>query len=158
MVIAGFLFIGLAEIQAQATQVKLNQIELFKQFIGNWKCEIAKDTVYYMETKAFGTGLEIYDKIVVKDKVISEIKELYDYDRDLDKFIGVELVKNEGISVLAMWFVSERKVIAVGYKDISAPDKASFKAEIEFLSSNDVTQTLYTNNKIITKRYFTRIQ
>jgi hypothetical protein len=158
MAIAGFLFIGLSEIQAQTTQVKLNQIELFKQFIGNWRCELAKDTVYYMETRAFGTGLEIYDKTVVKDKVISEVKELYDYDRDLDKYIGVELVKNEGISVLAMWFVSERKVIAVGYKDMPEPDKASFKAEIEFLSSNDATQTIYSNNKFIARHYFTRIK
>jgi len=158
MVIAGFLFIGLPEIQAQTTQAKLNQIELFKQFIGNWKCELAKDTVYYMEMRAFGTGLDIYDKTVVKDNVISEEKELYDYDCDLDKYVGVDLYKNKRIFVFAMWFASEKKMIAVGYKDISDPDKASFKAEIEFLSSNAFSQTIYSNNKFTAKNYFTRIK
>jgi hypothetical protein len=41
LVIAGFLVIGLSEIQAQTTQPKLNQVELMKQFIalGSASCQ-----------------------------------------------------------------------------------------------------------------------
>jgi hypothetical protein len=60
LVIAGFLIIGFAEIQAQTTQTKLNQVELLKQFIGSWKFDWGKDTTGLFEIKPFGTGLECY--------------------------------------------------------------------------------------------------
>lgn len=42
--IAVFLFFCSNGMLAQTTQTKLNQVELMKQFLGTWKCEIAKDT------------------------------------------------------------------------------------------------------------------
>ena len=39
------------------TSKELNQVELMKQFLGNWKCEIAKDTTDYTDSKSYGTGM-----------------------------------------------------------------------------------------------------
>jgi hypothetical protein len=39
-----FQLIIITGIQAQDVQSKLNQIELMKQFIGIWKCELGRDT------------------------------------------------------------------------------------------------------------------
>ena len=64
-------------IQAQITDAKLDQMELMKQFSGNWKCEIAKDTIEYADFK-----------YVTKDKIFLEGKQLYGYDRQMDKFIA----------------------------------------------------------------------
>ena len=55
---------------AQKTQPKLDQIELFKQFIGLWKGEVGKDTTEFWEVKSYGTGLECNYKYVAKDKTI----------------------------------------------------------------------------------------
>jgi Ca2+/H+ antiporter len=44
LVIAGFLLIGLSEIQAQTSQTNLNQTELMKQLIGSWKLDMGGDT------------------------------------------------------------------------------------------------------------------
>jgi hypothetical protein len=51
LVIAGFLVIGLSEIQAQTMQAKLNQAELMNLFNGKWEGELAKDTLFYVDFK-----------------------------------------------------------------------------------------------------------
>ena len=55
-------------IQAQTTQSQLNQVELMKQFIGIWKAQMGKDTIFIMEGKTFGKGLEFYWKTDIKRK------------------------------------------------------------------------------------------
>ena len=52
-----FLIVIASQANAQTTQPELNQVDLIKQLIGNWKSEINKDTVEYMETKSYGTGI-----------------------------------------------------------------------------------------------------
>jgi hypothetical protein len=158
LVIAGFLLIGLYEIQAQTTQAKPNQVELMKQIIGNWKAELSKDTIYYENIKAFGTGLEFYDKIVVKGKMISEEKELYGYDSKLDKYVGADLVKGKDIIIYAMWFVSNTKFEGIHYSDISNPDKASFRVEGEFKSPDAFSLNFIMNGNVVLTYNFKRIK
>jgi len=53
-----FFLISIDRTQAQTIgETKLDQIELMKQFVGRWKCELGKDTVVIGENIAFGTGL-----------------------------------------------------------------------------------------------------
>jgi len=59
----------------------LNQVELFKQMIGTWKAEIARDTFYLAQYKPFGNGLEGNIKIVTGGKKIMEGKVLLGYDK-----------------------------------------------------------------------------
>jgi hypothetical protein len=59
---------------------ELNQVELLKQNIGSWKCDISKDTTCFWDVKPYGTGLEYYYKYVTNGKIIIEGKQLLGYD------------------------------------------------------------------------------
>lgn len=50
----------------------LNQVELMKQFLGSWKCEVSKDTTAFWETKSYGTGLENRYNYVKDGKIVDE--------------------------------------------------------------------------------------
>jgi len=155
---AGFLLIGLSEIQAQTTQPKLNQVELAKQFLGNWRFDFAKDTVLYMNIEPFGTGFSIYFKTEVKNTTISEGKELYGYNSKLDKFVAASLLKGNDIALYALWFKSNTKYIGVPLSDVSNPDKAASKFEGEIISKDEVLQKDLSNGKIVLIEDFKRIK
>jgi hypothetical protein len=156
--IAVFLLFFLNGVQAQTTTIKPNQVELMKQMIGNWKADLSKDTVYYENIKAFGTGLECNDKVVVKDKMITEEKELYGYDSKLDKYVGADLVKGKDIEIWAVWFTSNTKYEGMHFSDISNPDKASVKVEGELKSPDSFSQNFIMNGKVVMTYNFKRIK
>ena len=54
------------DVKNTETSKGLNQIVLFKQFLGSWKCDIAKDTTAFYEGKSYGTGLDCYFKSITK--------------------------------------------------------------------------------------------
>jgi hypothetical protein len=158
LVIAGFMVIGLSEIQAQTTQPKLNQVELMKQLIGSWKADMGKDTTFFMEVKPFGTGLECYSNTVNKGKILMEAKQLAGYDKKIDKIVYVNLEKGKDIEILAVWFISNNKYMSIPYSDIANPEKASFKYEAEFKSPNLIVETLIINGKPLKTYTYTRIK
>jgi hypothetical protein len=158
LVIAGFLVIGLSEVQAQTTQPKLNQVELIKQMLGNWRVDFAKDTVLYMNNETFGTGFTCYFKTVVKNTTISETKELCGYDSKLDKYVAASLEKGKDIEIYALWFKSNTKYEGVPLSDVSNPDKAAIKIEGEIKSKDEVLQTTLINGKIVVIEDYKRIK
>jgi hypothetical protein len=80
-------------IYAQAMQESLNQVELMKQFIGTWKNESIKDTVYTAEFKPYGNGgLEFSLKGVTGGKVWLEIVQLWGYERQSEHYASGSLV------------------------------------------------------------------
>jgi hypothetical protein len=158
LVIAGFLLIGLSEVQAQTNQTNLNQTELIKQFIGSWKLDMGKDTTGIVEIKSFGTGIEPYFKVVTKGKIVTEVKELLGYDKKIDKYIEAYLEKGKDIEIYALWFISTTKYIITNYSDFANPDKASFKEEGEFKTPNLLVATSYINGKLLKNYKFTLIK
>jgi hypothetical protein len=144
--------------QAQTTQPKLNQAELVKKFLGNWKVDIAKDTVIYVNIEPFGTGFTCYFKTVVKNTTISEMKELYGYDSKLDKYVAASLEKGKDIEIWALWFKSNTKYEGVHLTDVSNPDKASIIIEGEFKSPDYLPQTTFINGKAVVTEDFKRIK
>ncbi len=40
----------------EETSKELNQVDLMKQFLGNWKTDNGKDTITYFDQKAYGVG------------------------------------------------------------------------------------------------------
>jgi hypothetical protein len=158
LVIAGFLIIGLSEVQAQTTQPKLNQVELIKQMLGNWRVDFAKDTTQYWSIEPFGTGITCYAKTVVKNNTISETRELYGYDSKLGKYVVASLEKGKDIEMWVLWFTSNNKYIGIHYTEVSNPDKASLKVEGEIKSPDDVIQTTLISGKAIGSEEFKRIK
>jgi hypothetical protein len=102
---------------------ELNQVELFKQMIGTWKGEIARDTFYFAQYKPFGNGLEGNIKIVTGGKKIMEGKVLLGYDKKNDKFVETDLVEGSDIMIYGIWFTSKSTLTEVPWEDILNPEK-----------------------------------
>jgi hypothetical protein len=143
--------------QAQAG-TKLNQVELIKQFISNWKGEVGKDTTAFWEIKSNGTGLECHYKYVTKDNMIFEGNQLWGYDKKTDKFILTSSSGGMDAGSSGLWFTSKEKCLLTSFNDMSDPDKASFKMETEFKSPDMFTQKTIVNNKIIKTTTFNRVK
>ncbi len=148
MVIDGFLLICLSEIQAQTTQTGLNQMELMNQFIGTWKCEIGKDTLFLMECKSFYNGFDFYLKRETEGRIIFEQKTLMGYDKESDKILE-SAINNSSKQIILMvaWFTSVNKCEEVLFKDIANPDKAKYKWIFEFKSPDLLIWMDVVNNK-----------
>jgi hypothetical protein len=145
-------------LQSQTPQTTLDQVELIKQLLGIWKCEIAQDTIEYSELKPYGTGVYADFKYVAKDKVFLEGKQLYGYDKKMGKFVVSVLVKGMDIQLAAMWFISEKICVVYNYRDISNLENATFKIEVEFKSPDIMLYKTIVNNNIISTYTYVRVQ
>jgi uncharacterized protein (DUF2147 family) len=126
---------------------ELNQVELHKQFVGNWKTEVGKDTAVIWDVKSYGTGIDGYFKIVTKGKIVMEGKQLWGYDKNLDKYTMSEMIKGMDNALYSSWFKLKNKCVMIFYSDILNPDNASMKYEVEFKSPDILVQTTIVNNK-----------
>jgi len=110
-------------VKASDTPKELNQVELFKQMLGTWKAEIARDTFYIAQYKPFGNGLEGNIKIVTGGKKIMEGKVLLGYDKKNNKFVETDLVEGSDIMLYGIWFTSKSTLTEVPWEDILNPEK-----------------------------------
>ena len=157
-IIAALLIFFIKGTYAQIQQPNLNQIELLKQFIGTWKVDIAEDTTCFWDVRLFGSGLEGNIKYVTNGKTINEGKQLLGYDKSADKFIDAELIKGKEINIFALWFISKNKCVIHLYRDISNPEGATFKEELEFKTPDLFLETIKIKNKPDKTYAFTRIK
>lgn len=150
LMVALLLLLCKTGIQAQSSQTKLDQVELMKQFLGNWQCEYAKDTIQIQRITLFGTAMEVNIQVVTKGKIIASGKQLWGYDKINDKCIGAGIWKSSPEMTLgAFWFTSKNICKTVPYQDISNPEKASVKWEWEIKSPDLAICTYIVNNKVV---------
>ena len=155
ILIAGFVLIGTFELQAQTTDNKLNQVDLMKKFVGRWKCELGKDTVLIGENIVFGTGLVCSTQIIANGKILNSVKQLYGYDKKIDKFIVAELIESSPvIEICTSWFTSQN----TGELVVANPDNAPFRFKFEFKNADLIVQTAIQNDKVIKEITITRIK
>lgn len=155
--IAVFLLLCSNEIQAQTTQTQLNQVELTKQFLGTWKCELGKDTTCFADVTPFSTGFEATRKFVTKGKTFDTWKELNGYDRKTNKYIDAQLKKSSpDIYLIASWFTSKNICESIPFQDITNPEKATVKWTWDFKSADLVIFTTTLNNKVVSTLTYTR--
>jgi hypothetical protein len=140
------------------TSKELNQVDLMKQFLGNWETEYGKDTITYFDQKAYGVGQEVFIKSTTKGKTIGEGKQLWGYDKKLDKIVNSSEVKGQDMGIYGIWFISKNKYIGVQYSDISNPQEASTKWEGEFKSPDTYVETMIVNNKAVRTDTYTRVK
>ena len=145
-------------VKASEAPKELDQVELHKQLIGNWKGEVAKDTICFMDVKSYGIGFEGYFKYVTQGKIVMEGKFLWGYDKNLDKFNLSEMIKGMDNVFYSSWFTSKNKCAVYFNNDISNLDNASTKWEMEFTSPDMFSQTTIVNNKPVKIDTFTRIK
>jgi hypothetical protein len=155
ILIAGFVLIGTFELQAQTTDNKLNQVDLMKKFVGRWKCELGKDTVLIGENIAFGTGLVCSTQIITNGKILNSVKQLYGYDKKIDKFIVAELIESSPVmEICTSWFTTQN----TGELVVTNPDNAPFRFKFEFKNVDLIVQTAIQNDKVIKELTITRIK
>jgi len=144
--IAAFMLLFTNGLQAQTTQPTLNQIELMKQFLGNWKCETGKDTVVFWNARPYGTGFEVDYETSTKGNLIMEARQLFGYDKKTDKCLAANMIKGLDIEIWVLWFTSDKNFVFIPYSDISDPDKAIMKAMGEFKSPDVYVESIIVNN------------
>jgi hypothetical protein len=134
-------------IQAQTTQTPLNQMELMKQFIGNWKCEIVKDATFFtLVVNPFGTAMECNYTVITNGDTVLKEKWIWGYDKNNDKIIEAVISNaNADITINAMSFKSNNTLEKVPYKNISDFTQSSWMVKYEFTTPDLITST-YTNN------------
>ncbi len=146
LIAAIFQLIIITGIQAQDVKSKLNQIELMKQFIGTWKCELGRDTFLITETKPFGSGMISKSQIFTKDIVIDSVIQVFGFDKNADKFIMAELIKSsQAIEICSTWFTSNN----AGEVLVINPDKGPLKFKFEFISAGYLVQTATYDDKVV---------
>jgi hypothetical protein len=145
-------------IKNSKTSKELNQVELFKQFLGSWKCDWAKDTTAFYEGKSYGTGLDCYFKFITKGKVVIEGRQLRGYDTNNDKFVISTMLKGTDINVDAAWFISKNKFQFIPYNYIASTYTPSRIIEGEFKSPDLILKITYINNKPVKTETWTRIK
>ena len=156
--IAVILLICLKGLQAQTTQARLNQVELIKQMAGSWERNITKDTTVLWDARSYGIGLECNYKSMTKGEIVTEGKELYGYNKSIDKFINAVLIKGKDIAIYAFEFTSKNTYVMVPYSNISGSERATFKVEGEFKSPDTIAETITLNNKRIRIDIWTRVK
>ena len=125
----------------------LNQVELFKQMIGTWKAEIARDTFYIAQYKPFGNGMEGNIRIITGGKKIMEGKVLLGYDKKNDKFVETDLVEGSDILLYGIWFTSKSTLTEVPWEDILNPEKTPVIWKYEIKSPDLFVWNNIENNK-----------
>ncbi len=140
------------------TSKELDQVELHKQIIGYWKSEVAKDTTCFWDVKSYGTGLECYFKYVTKGKIVMDGKQLWGYDKNLDKFTMAEMIKGMDNGIYASWFILKNKCEMLPFNNISNPEGAPLKWEVDFKSPDMFIQTTIADNKPNKADTWTRVK
>jgi hypothetical protein len=129
------------------TSKELDQVELFKQMLGTWKAEIARDTFYIAQYKPFGNGVEGNIKIVTGGNKIMEGKVLLGYDKKNNKFVETDLVEGSDIMLYGIWFTSKSTLTEVPWEDILNPEKTPVIWKYEIKSPDEFVWNNIENNK-----------
>jgi hypothetical protein len=155
-----FTLVYSSEVLSQAAQPVLNQVELMKQFIGIWRYDTNRDTVYTAEFKPYGNGgLEFSLRGTSHDKVWLEMKQLWGYDRKNDKVVVAGLMKDSPYIMLqAAWFTDKNKLKQIPLENASDPSKAGFIVLFEIKSPDMVLRQEIVNNKSLGTENFIRVK
>lgn len=145
-----FLLFWVNGLQAQTTQTKLNHVDLYKQFIGVWKCDYAKDTTFFWETRSFGGGFEVNMKWVSKGEIVIEVRSVVGYDKENEMLIEAMIMNySPSIDLWSIRFSSPEKYEEIPLGEISDPERVTQKDIVEFKSPDLFTDTYIINNKIV---------
>lgn len=150
IIIAVSLFLCTNGLRAQTEQTKLNQVELYKQFIGVWKCDYAEDTTFIWETKSFGGGFDVNMKWESKGEIVIEVKSVVGYDKKNDMLIEAMIMNySPNIDLWSIRFSSPDEYEEIPLGEISNPEKTTQKDIVEFKSHDLFTDTYIINEKVV---------
>ena len=136
-----FLLCFTIGIQAQTTQTKLDQVELMKQLLGNWQANEGIDTILLFEYKQFGQAYLANTYHIIKgQKTLSWINN-FGFDVKAGKFKVYSIFLDGSYQTLICSFITEKEISSDIVQDF-APETASAKVHIVFVSSNEYIKSL----------------
>jgi hypothetical protein len=130
-------------------QTNLNQVELFKKFVGTWKMDLNNDTSFTFECKPYDKGIDLYLKEEANGKILIEQKGLIEYDSKNDRMIQKNPEVNNQPYPIAMWFTSESLCEAGEVHDNSNPARVSTERKWEFKSSDLLVLSVLVNGNYL---------
>ena len=155
------MVLGATGLNAQTVETQLNQIELHKQYLGTWRSQF-KDTIAVVTYTAYGKGsMQSSCKVTTKGKVIYQCHQLWAYDKNSDKMLGMHFEKSSpSVSVYLCGFTSknENETVQLLIKDPSHIEKGNELWKDAFKSKDLFIQTYLKNNKTVSVRTFMRVK
>ena len=133
-------------ISAQSADEELDQVELMKQFIGTWKCEIGNDTILYQKVEPLGKGAHISWEWRGSGNVYNTAKSIMGFS-DQGEIIMSHLWQNGTMSSDIGRFVSKNKMMMERFPPGSIHANALW--ELTF-TDTDHTWVLYGRGSEIT--------
>lgn len=154
LLISLFIVFNMSSLQAQINPPKLDQVELIKKLIGNWKGEFGDNSIFICENKPFANGIISTSQITTNGKIIESVAQLYGYDSKADKYIIAELKESSSvIEICSIWFTS----INTGEIIITNPNNAPYRFKFEFKTPDTLEQIAIQENKEVSKIVLKRI-
>jgi len=149
------ILFNMNKIQAQTSATKLDQVELMKKFIGNWKGEFGDNQVFTSENKPFANGMISMSRITKNGEIIESLAQLFGYDNKTDKFIIAELKESSSvIEICSTWFTS----VNSGEIIITNPNDAPYRFKFEFKTPDLIEQTAIQDNKVVNTIMLERVK
>ena len=136
-----FVLFSSIGILAQTKQLKLNQLELYKQYLGTWQAEIGADSVEVRECREYGLSFVIDVYQVIKGKKIPMYINNISFDSNEGKFKGFLLYPNGGYFTWIGQFTKNEyfsgKIVFNFMPDVAWSDfHSSFVSPTEFTCTN----------------------
>jgi len=118
-IIAVFLFFCTNGIKTQTTQIKLNQSELIKQFLGTWQHSSGKDSIEVWEVQQYKNAFVTYLYLIINDKKSFTFAEDWGYSSRDDNFKGYVLYPSGNYETWIGSFTSENIFNGAFVKDFN---------------------------------------
>lgn len=140
LIIAAFFVINSIETEAQTKPAKLNQLELYKQFVGKWHANIGADSIEIRECREYGLSFVIEVQRVIKGDTIPFYINNISFDSNEGKFKGFLLYPNGGYFT---WIGSFTKSNFLSGKIVFnfMPEVAWSEFHTDFINANEFTCT-----------------
>jgi hypothetical protein len=130
IVVCLLLFIN--DTEAQATQAKLNQIQLLKQFLGTWKTEYSNGNIMISDFTPFGSSMVCNNKIIHADTLIDSSKSLWGLDKNTDKIIFAQVDSSyDYIMIDTCWFTSNNTLVSSKHVSPDSGDTLGWRYEFK---------------------------
>ncbi len=131
-----FLLFLVNGIQAQTQEPKLDQFNLIRQFVGNWKMEYNKDTTFIIEVEQCGKTILETDYLLVNGKKEFDSKWTYGYSPETNQFKIFAVYPDGRYNTWIGYFSAEKMWQQILVQDMN-PEKIIMKAECNFLTPDE---------------------
>jgi len=152
-----FLLLNSTVLQAQTTEPKLYQVESLKQFEGQWRYELKKDSGEYWDAKLLGKALVFTVYSENKSKKNLMYQSSFGLDSKTGKIMGFVLFPNADYKTWIGSFVKEG-TLALDMVDNFNPEKVSINCEFQFDTPDLLTVTCFNKGERIGLKKFNRIK